>query len=113
MTLRLLTAVALAAGLAGPALAQPSNAGGGGVFGVRPSTDLGTAQTVQSAEARAERQFARVDLSKNGEITRGEWGAASLYRPDFDALDQDHDGKISLAEWVAKLGSGPPPGKSR
>ena len=103
MTIRILAAIAVLAAPA-PAAAQPSNQSGGGVFGVRPSTGLGSAVTVQGAEAGAAQQFARVDLNKNGQITRGEWGTASLYAPDFAKLDADHDGRVSLEEWTAKMG---------
>jgi hypothetical protein len=101
-----LAALVLGAG-ASAALAQPSNQSGGGVFGVRPSTDLGTSVTVQGAAAGVDRQFAKVDLNKNGEITRGEWGVASLYGPDFANLDLDRNGRISLQEWTAKMSGAP------
>ena len=109
---RVAALIAAVAAITGPALAQPSNQRGGGVFGVRPSTDLGAAVTVQGAAASVDRQFAKIDLNKNGELTRGEWGVASLYQPDFANLDLDKNGRVSLEEWTAKL-SGAASNRSR
>lgn len=96
----LLAAAALLA--ATPALAQ-MNTFNGGSANYAPTASLGTSQDVQSANASLEKQFGRIDISHNGLITRGEWGAAGLFSPDFDKLDGDRDNKISLAEWSGGL----------
>jgi hypothetical protein len=110
MTLRLLPIAILLLGAA-PALAQPINQGGGGIFGYRPSAAMESNPSVQGASASVPRVFAAKDLNHDGMISRGEWGAAGLYRPDFDNIDQNHDNKVDLPEFMAKLGGGPPPKK--
>lgn len=91
-------AVALAAA---PALAQ-STVYNGGSANYRPNASLGTSQDVRSSVSSLEQQFKRIDISHNGMITRGEWGAAGLYSPDFDKLDFDHDGRLTLDEWSGR-----------
>jgi hypothetical protein len=98
-SLILAAALALAAT---PALAQ-MNSFNGGSTDYRPSAALGSSQDVQSSTSSLAKQFGRIDISHNGLITRGEWGAAGLFSPDFDKLDYDHDNKVSLAEWSGGL----------
>ena len=100
--MRRLFLAALAAAAATPALAQ-MNTYNGGSANYSPNAALGTSQDVQSANSSLAKQFARIDISHNGLITRGEWGAAGLFTPDFDKLDADRDNKVSLAEWSGAL----------
>lgn len=97
-----LVLAAAAALAATPALAQ-LNTYNGGSANYSPNASLGTSQDVQSANSSLEQQFKRIDISHNGLITRGEWGAAGLFSPDFDKLDADRDGKLSLPEWSGGL----------
>ncbi|OYX34713.1 MAG: hypothetical protein B7Y99_04980 [Caulobacterales bacterium 32-69-10] len=100
MRLQLLAAVI---GLAAtPAAAQMTTFNGGSA-NYSPNAALGTSQDVQSANISLAKQFARIDISHNGLITRGEWGAAGLFSPDFAKLDSDRDNKVSLAEWSGGL----------
>jgi transaldolase len=58
-----------------------------------------------SGEARgaAARDLFKVyDLDGDGFITREEWGGADAV---FDAIDTDHDGRITAAEMSAGLGA--------
>jgi transaldolase len=60
---------------------------------------------IVSGEARgaaAKDLFNVYDLDGDGFITREEWGGADAV---FDALDTDHDGKITAAELSAGLGA--------
>lgn len=100
--MRSLVLAALAVFTATPALAQ-MNTFNGGSTDYRPSAALGGSQDVQSANSSLAKQFGKIDISHNGLITRGEWGAAGLFSPDFDKLDYDHDNKVSLAEWSGGL----------
>ncbi len=88
--------------VASPALAQMTTFNGGSA-NYPPMAALGTSQNVQSASSSLAQQFRRIDISHNGLITRGEWGAAGLFSPDFDKLDADRDNKLSLPEWTAGL----------
>jgi hypothetical protein len=85
-----------------PAMAQMTTYNGGSA-NYPPMAALGTSQNVQSANSSLAKQFGRIDISHNGLITRGEWGAAGMFSPDFDKLDADKDNKVSLPEWSGGL----------
>jgi transaldolase len=59
------------------------------------------AGTLERAEA-ARAMFRRYDLDGDGFITREEWTGTDIV---FDALDADHDGRITPEELAAGLGA--------
>lgn len=93
-----LATAALLAAAGGPALAQPQvmNSGQGNY---RPNSGLGNDGTVQSATQNAEQQFRKIDIHRNGQLTRGEWSAAGLYAPDFAKVDSNNDKRVDLGEY--------------
>jgi hypothetical protein len=94
----IIVAIAALTATAGPALAQPQvmNSGQGNY---RPNSSMGNDGSVQSATQNAEQQFRKMDIHRNGLLTRGEWSAAGLYAPDFAKVDLNNDKRVDLEEY--------------
>jgi Ca2+-binding EF-hand superfamily protein len=84
---------ALAAGIAGAALAQQQ------MGGMAPHDPFGKA-TITRAEAqtKAAEMFARMDLNTDGKLDAGD--RAVMIGRRFDAMDANHDGALSRQEFL-------------
>jgi Ca2+-binding EF-hand superfamily protein len=95
----LFAGAALAACVAAPAAAQPGGDGAG---------RFGQPQTRSAVQAKVEARFARVDVNRDGFVTRDEVQARRADRREargqrreqrFERLDANNDGMISRAEF--------------
>lgn len=93
----------LAAACAVPAMAADATGGDGGQRAMRQQRGIARLQGLRERRALARRArlrvraFERLDVDRNGVVTRQEWRRNARL---FDRLDRNHDGGISKEEMV-------------
>ena len=66
----------------------------------RAPKDAATVDSGSSESAKASALFEQLDTNKNGHIDPNEASKSAILKSNMDAIDKNHDGKVSRDEWI-------------